>query len=285
MDRFRWEIWGGFADPSDLGQASKYMKPFGDNAQVLHALGLVVLPCGKDDGKSPLVKGWEHRKSAKTVATWAQRFAAANIGIACGLSGYLVVDVDKPAIVETMLRRFGDTPLITRTPSGGVHLWYRNLGAVKSGTLRPSLEVDIKADGGQIIVPPSFNRQSGVPYEFERGSWNDLTRLPPFREEAREEVLAEYGSSSSPAHAHHDLTGVVSEGARDNALFSYLMRTARYVDGWDALFAVARSFNADHLCPPLPDAEVVKTARCGRRLTVRSRSSHWDLICFGQSHF
>ena len=106
------------------------------------------------------------------------------------------MDVDEPELVETMLERFGDTPLITRTPSGGAHLWYRKVGEVKSSTLGPSLAVDIKADGGQVIVPPSFNRQSGVPYEFERGSWDDLTRLPPFRKEALDGLEPSTKSSS-----------------------------------------------------------------------------------------
>ena len=143
--------------------------PFGDNAVLLHALGLVVFPCGGDDGKRPLVKGWQGRKSAKTVATWAQRFAGANIGVACGASGVVVVDVDRPELVGAMLRRFGDTPLLTRTPSGGAHLWYRKLGPVRSGNLRKQgFEVDIKADGGFVVVPHS-RTPKGV-YVFERGS-------------------------------------------------------------------------------------------------------------------
>ena len=154
--------------------------PFGDNAVRLHALGLVILPCCGDDGKRPSVKGWERPKSAKTVATWAQRFASANIGVACGASGVVVVDVDRPELEDAMLRRFGDTPLLTRTPSGGAHLWYRKLGPVRSGNLRPGLEVDIKSDGGFVVVPPSLSSK-GV-YAFERGSWDDTptsAAIPP----------------------------------------------------------------------------------------------------------
>ena len=233
------------------------VKPFGDNALTLHGLGLVVLPCGKGDGKSPLVKGWQGRKSAKTVAIWARKFAAANIGVACGLSGYVVVDVDKRELVETMLERFGATPLMTRTPSGGAHLWYRKVGEVKSSTLGPSLVVDIKADGGQVIVPPPFNRQSGVPYEFERGSWDDLTRLPPFRKEALDGL--EPSTKSSP-HAQAP-TGVVSEGERNRTLFRYLMSEVPHATSLNDLLAEARRFNEQNLSPLLPAAEVEKTAR------------------------
>jgi hypothetical protein len=61
--------------------------PFGDNAVRLLALGLVIVPCGGDDGKRPLVNGWQRPERAKPGATWARRFAAANIGVACGASG------------------------------------------------------------------------------------------------------------------------------------------------------------------------------------------------------
>ena len=57
--------------------------------------------------------------------------------------------------------------------------------AIKSTNLRKQgFEVDIKADGGLVIVPSSFNPRVGKEYEFEKGSWDDLARLPPFRVEA-----------------------------------------------------------------------------------------------------
>ena len=156
---------------------------FGDNAVRLHALGLVVVPCGGPDGKSPLVTKWQVRRPRAVIAAWAQKFADANIGVVCGLSGIVIVDVDKPELVAEILERFGDTPLMTRTPSGGVHLWYRKLGPVRSGNLRrQNLDVDIKADGGLVVTPSSRNPK-GV-YAFERGTWDDVQRLPPFRQEA-----------------------------------------------------------------------------------------------------
>ena len=89
-----------------------------------------------------------------------------------------------PNSIEPMRTRFGDTPLITRTPRGGAHLWYRKDGAVRSILGLEGLKVDIRADGGMVLVPPSRNPQSGKAYVFERGSWDDLERLPWFRNEA-----------------------------------------------------------------------------------------------------
>src|SRR5215203_6771818 len=83
-----------------------------------------------------------------------------------------------------MLERFGETPLQTRTPSGGAHLWYRSSGEGCSNLHNEDLAVDIKGIGGQVVVPPSI-RPSGVhagrAYEFLAGSWDDLAGLPKIR--------------------------------------------------------------------------------------------------------
>ena len=70
-----------------------------------------------------------------------------------------------------MIERFGDTPLKTRTPSGGCHLWYRHNG--EPGGLSPHIPVQLKAAGGFVVVPPSV-RPSGPHadrlYEFVEGT-------------------------------------------------------------------------------------------------------------------
>ena len=158
-----------------------------------------------------------------------------------------------------MLRRFGDTPLLTRTPSGGAHLWYRKVGEVRSGTLRPSLAVDIKADGGQVIVPPSFNRQSGRQYVFERGSWDDLDRLPPFRQEALPRPMT--SAKSSPPPKSTATSGKVGEGMRDTTVFYYAMLQAPHVLSVEDLIVEMQRFNVEHCSPPLPTRQVEAKAR------------------------
>jgi hypothetical protein len=164
----------------------------------------------------------------------------------------VIVDVDAAQLIEPMRAKFGDTPLITRTPSGGAHLWYK--GVAYSTNLRgQGLAVDVKSKGGMVIVPPSLNRQSGNAYIFERGSWEDLKRLPPFRREA----LAAPCNESNKASA----AGSVTEGDRNDTLFGYLMRMAPKVDHYERILAVARNFNRQMFSPPLSAAEVEDTAR------------------------
>ncbi len=85
-----------------------------------------------------------------------ERFPNANIGIVTGLSNLTIVDIDDPNLVDDMLLRFGETPIITQSPSRGAHLWYTSTGE-RNANLRVSanLPVDIKGKGGILVIPPS----------------------------------------------------------------------------------------------------------------------------------
>ena len=240
------------------------MRPFGDNALALHDLELTVFPCGGEDGKIPSVSHWQSRKSRKTITKWTRRFGDKNIGIACEPSGIVIVDPDLPELVDPMLERFGDTPLITRTPSGGAHLWYRASGLVTLEDLRnQGLDVDIQADGDMIIVPPSFNRQSGVPYVFARGSWDQLPHLPPFRHEAL--------NARPRKNETKPRIGSITDGVRNKTLYRQLLRSAKQAAAFEDLLTAARRFN-EGFAPPLRDAEVVKTAAGAWKCQIEGRN-------------
>ena len=113
--------------------------PFATAELELHDHGLAPIPLGGDPKidddaqrkrRKPLVrsKGLKHRHRRETISKWIDRFPAANVGILPGLSGITVVDIDDTRLIASMILRFGDTPLKTETPSGGVHLWYQSNG-------------------------------------------------------------------------------------------------------------------------------------------------------------
>jgi hypothetical protein len=241
--------------------------PFGSAAAELHGLGLAPIPCpvdpANDDGagKVPGVKWqqWRARPGLAVVRGMARRWPTANVGVLTGLSQVTVIDVDQAAdLMHDMLARFGDTPLITTTPSSGVHLWFR-AGGERCRNLRRSenLPVDVKAIGGLVVVPPSI-RPSGVhaggAYTFQRGSWADLTRLPRIRpgslpDKTVRPKTATERSGSPLAHI----------GERNCQLFRMLLRQAPACDDFDAILDVATGLN-EAFEPPLSDAEVKKTA-------------------------
>lgn len=158
------------------------------------ALGWAVLPCHsiKDGtcscgqanctspGKHPLVGKGSHDATTykPTIEHWFTRWPDANIGIATGKkSGFFAVDVD----IKHHLGKYGDESLdalekeygklpetITAfTGSGGNHYLFLTpeFGEIpnSTGALAPS--IDIRGEGGYIIVEPSIHL-SGLSYAW-----------------------------------------------------------------------------------------------------------------------
>ena len=87
--------------------------PFAEAALDVHQYGLAVIPVGGEAGKTPLVK-WAKRGRPRRrdfPQKLIKRFGTANIGVITQLSGVTIVDVDDSALVDTMVRRCGNTPL------------------------------------------------------------------------------------------------------------------------------------------------------------------------------
>lgn len=114
-----------------LNSGAEDFGPFATTAEMLWHAGLAPIPAGGGDGKEPLVADftkWKRRPGLGTLLTWIAKFPDANVGVVTGpLSGIAVIDIDSadPVVQQRMIERFGDTPLKTRTPSGGCHLWYQ----------------------------------------------------------------------------------------------------------------------------------------------------------------
>ena len=148
----------------------------------LHGIVNRTCTCGRSDcsspGKHPLVRRglYEATVDAGAIGDWWRRWRRANIGIATGTeSGIAVVDVDLPSALESLDRLLGaELPMTLTglTGGGGLHLIYRcsdqSLG--NSAGRLPGLEdempgVDLRANGGYVVAPPSVHR-SGARYEW-----------------------------------------------------------------------------------------------------------------------
>jgi hypothetical protein len=109
-----------------------------------------------------------------TIHAWWTRWPDANIAIATGaVSGIVVIDIDPrhggPTSLEAWERDNGPLPrtLETETGGGGSHKVFLHPGfPVKNRTnLVPG--VDVRGDGGYIVVPPSVHC-SGGRYRWKR---------------------------------------------------------------------------------------------------------------------
>jgi len=178
----------------------------------------------------------------------SERFEDASaLGFAPGArSGVTILDVDTTdeTVLADALDRHGRTAVVARTASGRFHAWYKHKGERRQ--IRPWSDrpIDILG-GGFVVAPPST--ANGAEYQFIEGTLDDLDALP---------VLRGLDFPVAPVAAAH----VSMEGHRNNDLFRHCLRQARVCADFDALLDVARTFNG-HCLPPLPDGEVVKTAR------------------------
>jgi putative DNA primase/helicase len=126
--------------------------------------GWPIFPC-KVNGKEPLtahgfldasldpeaVKAW-HAKYPQ--ANWAVRTGA----LAEGGAGLVVVDVDDEGTWEILRRENPQIQTVqVRTGGGGSHLYFKYPEGrhIKSGTNVLGRGIDIRAEGGYVIVPPS----------------------------------------------------------------------------------------------------------------------------------
>jgi hypothetical protein len=158
---------------------------FAAAALQLRALGLAPIPCQGDDGKVPGIRTrtWKGAPKEETYRQLILRFPDENIGLLTGLSRIFVVDIDEATMLAEMLRRFGYTPLMVETPSGGIHLYYRAHGE-PCHNMRQSegLPIDLKGIGGFTVCPPSVRPSGphkGGRYRLVRGDWEAVRDLPP----------------------------------------------------------------------------------------------------------
>ena len=230
------------------------MGAFGDFAFAYCDLGLAPSPTGGSDGKRPMLRGYNRNPiNLGNVCQFIKKFGRANVALLTGASGLNVVDIDDPSLLHSMRKRFGDSPLIVKTAGrSGYQLYYRASPHVQPTDLRSTdgIAVEIKAGGNIVIAPPSRNPITGRTYEFVEGRFDfeTLASLPKLV------VPAIYHTKTSAQHQK------ISEGHRNNYLFSICLREARNVDDFDSLLDIGRTRN-DEAEPPLSDAEVMRVCK------------------------
>lgn len=172
------------------------------------ALGWRVFPCDphpeKPRSKRPLVMadkgpdgkpiegtGWPLKATTDEaqIRAWWARWPNALIGMAPGWAGGYVVDLDPKGesveAVEARLAKAIGAPLPagprTITQSGGRHLWFRRPEGAHFPNDPPGLKnIDIRCDGGYVILPPSV-LANGNAYRWEGEPFDPATapEVPP----------------------------------------------------------------------------------------------------------
>jgi len=124
--------------------------------------------CGSP-GKHPRTARGLHDASTDLdrIRAWWGRWPDANLGVATGAaSGLLVLDVDLPDGPATLARletEHGRVPATCeqRTGSGGRQLLFAHPGQAVGNRTRLQPGIDVRGDGGYIVVPPSIHAKGG----------------------------------------------------------------------------------------------------------------------------
>lgn len=145
------------------------------NAQIafkLAKIGLRVFPChsgglNKKKVKTPLVKNGFHSATVEIeqLHRWWLKWPNALVGMPTGkVTGISVLDVDvdketNNKIGEQQIESLGlvhPQAIKVRTPSDGVHYYFKNLKGVRSSAKKVASHIDIRGDGGYVIAPESI---------------------------------------------------------------------------------------------------------------------------------
>ena len=122
--------------------------------------------------KIPLI-GWKEFQSRlpteQEVAEWFDKWPDANIGIITGrISNLVVFDLDSESAVEYAENEGGFPDTVKVKTGKGHHVYMQYPGFEVRGSVNKELDIDIRADGGYAVAPPSMHG-SGHVYEWEPG--------------------------------------------------------------------------------------------------------------------
>lgn len=151
-----------------------------NRAEELATLGYVIFPILPDE-KRPLVK-WSREStcSLEVVREWWRDWPTDNVGINCGESGIVVIDLDSEGAARQFMsswyRHEQDMPGLIVATRRGWHLYFESPihGAIHNSAGRLGSGIDVRGQGGMVLAPGSVVR--GTPYTVLRGT---LEAVPP----------------------------------------------------------------------------------------------------------
>ncbi len=225
-------------------------------------------------GKRPLIKEWPVKATSdpQAVRMWMKQYPDGNWGLATGrASGIFVLDVDGEkgaAAISEWVRLHGDdwTNTLTVKTGRGAHLYFlwptgvpvRNSASKLAGGL------DVRGEGGYVIVPPSVH-PSGQVYQWE-GTGQNAQIMP-----APKWLLEMLISPAQPmASAPAVDCNVIPEGQRNAMLAKLAGAMRRQGTTPQAIEVALLAENASRCSPPLPEAEVRGIARSVSRYAPAS---------------
>jgi replicative DNA helicase len=242
--------------------------------------------------KVPMVSWAEYSRRLPTtdeVRNWFDRNPDANIGIVTGkVSGIVVFDLDSSGALEFADAQ-GGFPETAKVKSGkGQHVYAKYPGFEIRSSVNKKLDIDIRADGGYIVAPPS-EHGSGHIYEWEEGhSIHEIAPAPcspwmldylkSIAEGNRPSKTDREGGQNDPrvaqarstADPHPSYTILLQNGAREGERNDSATRLIGHLlakglpdkEVWE----IVRTWNAGKNTPPISEDELRRTFQSVKKL-------------------
>lgn len=182
--------------------------------------------CGNSIGKHPRITDWENQASSDqaTIRGWWRQWPDANVGIACGPSKLISIDLDIDEGYDGLetwrdLRAQhqidDEGALVNLTGSGGQQLIFASNGWDLGNTARKlGPGIDTRGSGGLFVAPPSIHR-TGKAYAWEVGAHPGDIKPAPIPEQLTRLLQGNGGGKASKV-----LPETIPDGQRDTDLTS-----------------------------------------------------------------
>lgn len=218
-------------------------------------------------GKKPVILNWteEATTDPAKIHQWWNQYPAAGVGLATGeKSGVWALDIDPDAggmdSLFDLLQTYGALPdtVISITGRGGNHYIFQ---CPNHGTKIPSLTgvfpgIDIRGEGGQIVLPPSTH-PNGNQYEWEVSSRPDAI-TPAAAPEWLINLILFNGKKENGQPA--EISKEISHGQRHTAMVSLAGTFRRRGLSPDEIYTALDAVNQKRCNPPLEDKEIREIA-------------------------
>ena len=226
------------------------------------------------NGKKPILPDWPALASTdpETIREWWDHYHDANVGIAAGAaSNLVVVDVDRPREnnpadgmknLRALADQHGGVPktVVARTGRGGWHIYFTcppDGPPIKNSTAKLCPGVDVKAERGSVVAPPSIHPDTGKLYTFLEGKSPHDRKVAPLPQWLHHLILQ---TQEEPAPLNGNGVaqgdGPILEGGRNVSLTSHagFMRKQGYSP--EIIEAALLAMNRAIVSPPLSNKEV-----------------------------
>jgi hypothetical protein len=196
------------------------------------------------------------------IREWWTKWPNANIGVACGKSGLVVLDVDTKDgkkggnSLFDLLEGDVESPLLNtlnaHSWSGGRHYFFKGECGSSQSKLGPGL--DIKGAGGYVVIAPSFVEEDGLAGQYRWADPGEGEKWPiaDFPDLFRPKEI-----SKSPVR---DVVQI-PEGSRNAELTRRAGLYRRIGMSPSAIEAALRVDNVAMCATPLPDKEIATIAK------------------------